>query len=528
MAPIRGDSAGGELRWAVWLMIVASMATVSARLATIRATTGETPMLSANDRSRWCTVRALVEDGTYAIDRLVEIRHPETKRRYWRTIDMVRHRGPDGREHYYSSKPPLFSTLVAIPYWALHAATGASLEDHPFVLMRVILLLVNVLPLLLYFLVLWWCLAQTATSDRAVLYAMAAAAWGTPLTTFAVTLNNHLPAAIAVLIAMACALRIAQGARQWGYFAGAGLAAAFGVANELPSLAFLACLLLWLVWQAPRQTLAAFLPAVAVVAAAFFATNYLSHGTWIPPYAWRSDGPVITRVATDAAAELDAEHIPAEIREALAASGVVLSDQAVVAPRRAGERWSIWDRVGAQRFAAVKTADGIELRYWHNWYDYDGSYWNTDRQGVDRGEASVGIYAWHALLGHHGLISLTPVWLLSIWGAATMLAGRPAGWRTFAAIVVSVTAVCLLFYLGRPPLDRNYGGVSCGFRWMFWFIPLWLICLVPAADRLLARRAGRVLALLLLAVSVFSAMYSATNPWSHPWIFQWGAAAGWW
>src|SRR5262245_34574616 len=29
------------------------------------------PFLSANDRSRWCTVRALVEHGTYAIDDIV-------------------------------------------------------------------------------------------------------------------------------------------------------------------------------------------------------------------------------------------------------------------------------------------------------------------------------------------------------------------------------------------------------------------------------------------------------------------------
>jgi hypothetical protein len=237
---------------------------------------------------------------------------------------------------------------------------------------------------------------------------------------------------------------------------------------------------------------------------------------------------VIGRVSAAASADLDAQRVPPEVRDVLAAKGIALSDQAVIAPRRAGQRWSIWDRVGAQRWAAVAASDGIELRHWHNWYDYDGSYWNTDRQGVDRGRESLGVYAWHALLGHHGLLSLTPVWFLSIWGAVAMLRGRPAGWRVFAALVVSVTVVCLLFYLVQPPLDRNYGGVSCGFRWMFWFIPLWLLCLVPAADVLLTRRAGRVLALLLLAVSVFSAAYSATNPWSHPWLYQWGEYAGWW
>ena len=42
------------------------------------------PFLSANDRSRWATVRALVEHGTYAIDDIVS--QPN-----WDTIDMVKH-----------------------------------------------------------------------------------------------------------------------------------------------------------------------------------------------------------------------------------------------------------------------------------------------------------------------------------------------------------------------------------------------------------------------------------------------------
>ena len=130
------NSSHRDLRWAIWLMIVASTATLVARIATVRATTGETPMLSANDRSRWCTVRSLVEEGTYAIDSLVQIKHPETKRRFWKSIDMVRHRGPDGREHYYSSKPPLFPTLLAGEYWLLRQATGLTLSDHPFQVMR--------------------------------------------------------------------------------------------------------------------------------------------------------------------------------------------------------------------------------------------------------------------------------------------------------------------------------------------------------------------------------------------------------
>lgn len=162
-------------RWAISLMIVACLAIQVARIATVKATTGESPMLSANDRSRWCTVRALVDEGTYAIDSSVVIKHPETNRRYWKTIDMVRHRGPDGKEHYYSSKPPLFPTLVAGQYWLIRNLTGITLDEHPFQVMRLILVITNILPLALYFVVLQRCVWGLGVSPLAVLFTMAAA-----------------------------------------------------------------------------------------------------------------------------------------------------------------------------------------------------------------------------------------------------------------------------------------------------------------------------------------------------------------
>ena len=88
------------------------------------------PFLSANDRSRWDTVRAWskpdmrVPACPYAIDRVIE--QPS-----WDTIDMVKHDG-----HFYSSKPPLFATLIAgrlladLPPHRRHAG-HASLRDRP-------------------------------------------------------------------------------------------------------------------------------------------------------------------------------------------------------------------------------------------------------------------------------------------------------------------------------------------------------------------------------------------------------------
>ena len=88
------------------------------------------PFLSANDRSRWMTIRSLVEHGTYEIDAIVG--QPT-----WDTIDMVQHRGRDGQLHLYSSKPPLLATMLAGEYWLIHRFSGATLRDHPYEIGRV-------------------------------------------------------------------------------------------------------------------------------------------------------------------------------------------------------------------------------------------------------------------------------------------------------------------------------------------------------------------------------------------------------
>ena len=516
-------------RWATWLLIIASTGTMVGRILTIRASTGETPMLSANDRSRWCTIRALVDNGTYTIDSIIREKHPETERRFWSTIDRVRHRGRDGKEHDFSSKPPLYPTMLAGEYWLVKQITGANLADDPFFVMRLMLILTNVCAMLLFFWVLYLLLEKLPVSESTRLYVLAVATFGTLLTTFAVTLNNHLPAAVSALFAIYLVWPADSGQPSVPWkFAAAGACAAFVVANELPALSFFAAIWLLLVWRFPRPTLIWFTPAALIVAGAFFLANFLAHGDWAPPYAHRTDGPVVTTCDRSVTEQLDQKVLPDALRSSLQDVGVKLSEQAVIVADTAGQRWGIWDRDGHKRFAVVDVGEKIEIREWDNWYVYPGSYWRTNKQGVDKGESSRATYAFHVLVGHHGILALTPVWLLSLVGAFMISAGRSDLPKWFGWFVLTLTAICLAFYLSRPEMDRNYGGVSCGFRWMIWFTPLWLIAMVPAVQGLLASRWGRVLALLLLLVSCLSAAYSQSNPWSHPWLFQFGSYAGWW
>jgi hypothetical protein len=416
------------------------------------------PFLSANDRSRWMTIRSLVEHGTYEIDAVVG--QPT-----WDTIDMVQHRGRDGRLHLYSSKPPLLATLLAGEYWLINRLTGATLRDHPYEVGRFMLFTGHILPLALMFALLGRIIERFGVTDWGRIFVMACATLGTFLNTFAVVLNNHIVAAVSAAIAMYMLVRICyDGQRRARYLFIAGLAAAFTAANELPALALLAIIGLILLLRAPRETLLAFVPGVALVAAAFFATNWIAHESLRPPYMHRSQ-------------------------------------------TEADDNW----------YHYTYTAAGQTRQ----------SYW-LDRQGIDRGEPGKARYALHALVGHHGVFSLTPIWLLSVAGMLIWLIRGDRPQRELAALAAALSVVCLVFYLGlRPQEDRNYGGMTSGFRWMFWFAPLWIVVMIPAADGLARSRAGMALAAILLTFSVLSASFPTWNPWTHPWVVNWLVWNGW-
>jgi hypothetical protein len=442
------------------------------------------PFLSANDRSRWCTVRALVEPdmrvpgAPYAIDRVIDI-DPNNPRLVgdklkmrggWETIDLVFHNG-----HYYSSKPPLLSTLMAAEYWVIFNVTHQSLGTHPYEIGRFMLITINGTCLLLLFIFTARLIERLGTSDWGRIFVMASCVFGTFLTTFAVTITNHLPAAACTAVLLDALVRIwFDGDRRARTFIVAGFFSALLAAFEIPAGLLSALVTLVVFCVAPKKTLMAYLPPALLVTAAFFATNW-----------------------------------------------VAVHDLKPAQMHRGGS---------------------------DNWYDYPGSYWRN-RQGIDKQEPSAAVYSLHVLVGHHGIFSLTPVWLLFVFGAGMWLIrgdqhensplplgeGRsqsplPLGegqgvragqrLRLLSALGLCVTLVCLAFYTWWPGVDRNYGGNASAFRWVFWLAPLWLVFMLPATDLMARRRWSRGLALALLAFSALACHYPTWSPWSPTWIMN--------
>jgi hypothetical protein len=574
-------SPGVSTRTIGWWMITLALALQAARILGITAVNNEVPFLSANDRSRWAAIAALTQEGRWEIDSVVEILDSKGKSKLWNTIDMVRHQGADGQEHSYSSKPPLLTLMLAAVtkpvMMATHAWRGKTLTEDPFLVCRIVLILVNLIPLAL-----WWCwlhrwLESHVPRPWTRHVVLSLAIWGTFLTTFVVTLNNHLHGAIFFSISLALAWQILRAAQTqmsapWNTWLSLGIAAALCVACELPAMAWAAAIGAIVFLADPKRMLIGFGIGSASIATAFLLTNLWAHSDWRPPYSHRGLGEKIGQVELDLSSlqaaidrkdELKAiKELPEQnqwielIGKQLGDSKLSITSGAKVIPARLDGVFQVFDETTSQRVAlatqkppaANPKADGSWNIYaWDDWYDYPKSYWLPgNKKGVDLGEPDRWAYLMHFTIGHHGLLSLTPIWLWSILGGFIWLAkGKKAldnspdyrcesmetnqlqglkRWvlseHGIAAAMMLVTLACAIFYTTRDIEDRNYGGVSSGFRWLFWMIPGWIWLAIPAIDRSASKPFWRGLVYLAIALGIIAAVIPWANPWSHPWPYR--------
>jgi hypothetical protein len=423
------------------------------------------PMFGSNDKSRWATVRALVEEGTYAIGRRENFRSETGYRdtgiifqNGYGSIDKVMN--PDTGE-FFSSKPPLFPTLVAGEYWLLHHGLGWSIDRDRWWVVITVLLTVNVLPFAVYLVLVSRLIEDHGTTDFGRLLAFATACFATFVTTFSLTLNNHNPGTYSVLFALYPLLRKRAGDAEpsGGALFLSGLFAGFAVTLELPAASLLAALFVPLLIARPKRALLFFLPGAMIPLLALLACNYAALGRLTPAYS-EFGGP---------------------------------------------------------------------------WYNYPGSHWakkgTADARGIDFADEPKEVYAFHLLFGHHGWFSLTPVWLVGAVGIGLLT------WRSLPEVKAVVTnpgkgpwpwtlpmhgalaAVLSVVVIGFFILKtNNYGGGTSGPRWLFWLTPLWLLGMLPAADRLGRCSTGQRIGAVLLGLSVLSVFYPAWNPWRQPWI----------
>lgn len=503
-------------------------------------------MIGANDISRWCTVWSLLERGTYAIDECpwqAETQDKVFKPDPWMTgATDGKNATTEPVKKFYSSKPPMMPTLIAAGLYPFRQVVGKPLDyqtetariprnvrvkddkapggvrielqtPEPFkwslhvVYLKPVLIVLNVLPFALMLVRYRRFLDDGEYPDWAWLASLSAFAFGTFLTVFTSTLNNHLVAAWAAFFAFLAAIRaVNDPINRWQPYAQAGFFGAFCACNELPALSLFVLLGLVLAGKSFRRTLTAFVPAALIPFLAFFASQYAAMGTFVPAYA---------EFGGDA-------------------------------------------------------------------YEYAGSYWTTplDLDYYDKHPEPRAVYMGHMLVGHHGIFSLSPIFLFAMAGIASRMGSRT--YRTIAlglACVVIVAAGCayrmhkdgaidplkmtwaawllplwlMIIPRGIDPRSNpgkavaawvsiilsvvivgfygyktnNYGGSTQGLRWLFWLIPLWIFFLPDGfrsgAECLKCRRLGY----LALAISFISVGYAIRSPWTHPWLLDLLDRVGW-
>jgi len=429
------------------------------------------PTHADNDRSRWATIRALVEENTYVIgvrafyDEAGEVYEDQGQitQSGWGTIDKVlnpaigwRNDNPKPNEplyakFFYSSKPPLLPTILAGEYWIMNKLFGWTLtNDDRWAVVRITLFTINALPWLISMLLMARLIDRLGTTDLGRIFAVAAVCFCTFVNAFANTLNNHTIAAWSVVFALYPVTMAMLRGQSMSFLASlmAGFWAGWTVTNELPAAAFAGLLGLWILILQPRSVVP-FLVGLAVPATGFLITNYLAIGTIIPAY----------------------------------------------------------EKFGTE------------------WYQYANSYWLPGNTvGIDRSTDTLPVYLFHLTVGHHGLFSLTPILLLALVALILPRMGLAIerqklvrsifGWGT---LVLSL--VVLGFYLSKTE-SYNYGGWTSGPRWFIWLTPLWILGAVPLLDVLAGSRLGRAVIVVALAWSALSVAFPLYTPWTHPWLYR--------
>lgn len=402
-------------------------------------------VVGANDSSRYATMVAIVERGTF------DIREVPLSAR---TMDKVR-----VGEQEISSKPPVLSVLGAALYAVMHRVLGLSFQRNEGAVVFGIVAFLCTLPLVVLLWLFHGLLRAEGVLPATALGATALLGLGTLCFPFGTILVNHLPATTALFGAfvLARALRVGR-ARTWRPALAVGLLASLAVTFEL-------------------------MAAIPVVAL----TIYVASG-WLWP---------THKETTVVEANAEADSSP-EASLRAPATGRGLMAIAFLVGALLPSALHLW--------LTFRTTGGVlpvQLRpeLWH----FSESYWNQPRSWDALAEPKWQ-YAVGCFFGGRGLLTITPVLGLAFVGIArglrrggTFTDGAPP--RAESLLVLGATSALALYVVFQT---NNYGGGHYGMRWFLVVVPWLFLALVPVIAKWRST-AGRVGLALLVLPGVYTA-----------------------
>ncbi len=141
-------------------------------------------------------------------------------------------------------------------------------------------------------------------------------------------------------------------------------------------------------------------------------------------------------------------------------------------------------------------------------YQFEGGYWTAPRD-LDALDEPKWLYAFHLLLGHHGLFLLTPILAYGLWQVFLQLRDRLPLWREASITLVGLVLIGGAMIVRTP----NYGGACVGFRWLIPVMPLLILLVVGWLERTRSMWRGGLAIAFFVSITTF--VNAAIAPWSH-------------
>ncbi len=434
--PAAGAPAGEDSVRPLYAVAVTVAVTFSVVAALILQTS---PTLSPNDTSRWNAVWAMLETG----------RCSWVGNGPWWTIDRCTYDPADTKEQilrarWYSSKPYFMQVLLAGVAWPICRLAHLDVKEHLNIVGRAVLILFNAVPLAIFLAFFGRWLVRLRTGGFAFAYSLIAAAAGTYLTAYCITLNNHVPAAICAFFSLYALFGIStRGAEaSWGWFAMAGFFGGMAAAFDAPATAIFGLGFAYVVLLFVRQRRstsrnawapAAFVPAALVPVCGYFLSNYLCTGQWLS-FQWRfpQHYDPYWRNPTG----LDALHEPKGfylLQQTFGHHGF-FSLTPIFLVSLVGFVRNLRDRqLGLRPIAALSALSSLAVFAFVTWktHNYGGT-----------------------CQGSRWLFWLIPMWLIMLPAGVEWIARRPLG-RWVAVLLLAVSAFSMA-YASRMPWSRSW------------------------------------------------------------------------
>lgn len=161
----------------------------------------------------------------------------------------------------------------------------------------------------------------------------------------------------------------------------------------------------------------------------------------------------------------------------------------------------------------IATDYWLPLYFYPEWIFYAGSWWDHPA-AVDALHYGPLKQLFHMFLGHHGILSHSPLLLIAIPGLILQKRLRP---------ILGLFGALTLFYVLAAP--NKFGGEAVGFRFFVHILPLLYLGLPEGWDwltGLIGKKRAAWITLPLVVISIYFWYYALVNPWRlSPWGRLW-------